>query len=150
MSRPFHFRLDRVQSLRERAEDQAREQLAHGLARHRDGAEALAAAEHAEGAARETTRMTLLAGATGADLVAAHAFAEQVQGRRRSAVLDLQQREAEVAARRAALVAAARDREVLDRLERRARSRHELEQARVAQGELDEIALGVHRRGQAA
>ncbi len=150
MSKPFHFRLERVQSLRERAEDQAREELAHGLARHRAGAVALAAAVDAEDAARATTRSTLLAGATGADLVAAHAFAERVEGRKRSAALDLQQREAEVAARRGQLVEAAREREVLDRLERQARSRHELEQARVEQIGLDEIALAVHRRGQAA
>jgi flagellar FliJ protein len=55
-----------------------------------------------------------------------------------------------VDARRVALVAAAREREVLDRLERRARARHEAESARLEQGRLDEIALAVHRRAQVA
>lgn len=150
MSRPFAFRLERVRSLRERAEDQAREELARGLADRREGEAALQAADHAAGAADETTRSVLRTGASAADLLAAHAFAERTKSRRHAAVADLQAREAEVASRRAALVEAAREREVLDRLERRARSRHDAEHARVEQGTLDEIALAVHRRAKAA
>jgi flagellar FliJ protein len=150
VSRPFAFRLEKVRSLRERAEDQAREELAQGLAHHRAGVAQLQAADHAAGAAHEATRDTLRTGATAADLLAAHTFAERTQTQRRTAVVDLQARDAEVAARRAALVAAAREREVLERLQRRARSRHDAEHARIEQGNIDEIALAVHRRAQVA
>ena len=55
-----------------------------------------------------------------------------------------------MAARRTALQAAARDRQVMDKLEERQRADHNRVWARRAQGALDEIALGVHRRGAAA
>ena len=150
MSRPFTFRLERVQSLRERAEDQAREELARGLARRVEGAEQQQAADHAAGAAHELTRGALRAGTTGADLLAVQAFVERMQRSRHAAALELSGRDVEVEGHRVALVAAAREREVLDRLERRARSHHEAESARLEQGTLDEIALAVHRRARVA
>ncbi len=150
MDRPFTFRLERVRSLRERAEDQAREELAKGLAHRHDGLALLQAADRAAAGALDATRGTRLAGATGADLGAAHAWADRARRSRDAAALDLDRRDAEVDARRTALVAAAREREVLDRLERRARARHDAERARAEQGTLDEIALAVHRRAQAA
>lgn len=150
MDRPFHFRLERVRSLRERAEDQAREELASGLAHRRDGLAALQAADAAARDALDLTRGALRSGSTGADLLAAQAFAERTRSSRESAALDLDRRDAEVDARRAALLAAASEREVLDRLKRRARASHEAESARRAQGVLDEIALTIHRRAQAA
>jgi hypothetical protein len=45
---------------------------------------------------------------------------------------------------------AARDREVIERLKRRRRADHDREVARIDQINLDEVALGVHRRGAAA
>jgi flagellar protein FliJ len=150
MDRPFTFRLERVRSLRERAEDQAREELARGLAHRHAGAEQLQAADRAACAAHDLTRGTLRAHATGADLLAVQAFVERTQRSRQAAALDLDRRDAEVEARRATLLAAAREREVLERLQRQARARHDAENARLAQGALDEIALSVHRRAQVA
>ena len=46
--------------------------------------------------------------------------------------------------------AAARDRQVLDKLKQRQHADHNREWARRAQGALDEVALSVHRRGVAA
>jgi flagellar biosynthesis chaperone FliJ len=88
-STPFTFRLERVKSLRERAEDQAREELGRTLT-HRVRGEALV-------------------------------------------------RQA----------ADAREREAIERLERRRRADHEAEMGRRAQAALDEVALTVHRRGTA-
>lgn len=150
MDRPFHFRLERVRSLRERAEDQAREELASGLAHRRDGAAALQAADSAVRDALDLTRDALRSGATGIALRGAQAFVERTRSTRESAALDLDRRDAEVDARRAALLAAASEREILDRLKRRARAIHEAASARHAQGVLDEIALSVHRRARAA
>jgi flagellar export protein FliJ len=147
---PFTFRLERVRSLRERAEEQAREELARGLGvRTRSEALLIQAAAAAQ-AARETSMDTALRGATARDLIAAQAFIERKELDRQAAALDLSRQEAEVEARRTALALAARDREVIERLERRKRSEHAAECARLDQMELDEIALAVHRRGAVA
>jgi len=146
----FHFRLERVRSLRERAEEQAREELARGLNHRLRGEALLNDAVAATQAAREATLGTALRGATAMDLAAAQAFAERTERHRQAAALDLDRRDAEVEARRTALATAAREREVIERLERRKRAEHDAECARIAQIELDEVALAVHRRGQVA
>jgi flagellar FliJ protein len=96
----FTFRFERVRSLRERAEEHAREELAREL--------------------------------------------------RREAALDLDRQDAEIEARRRVLTEAAREREAIDRLKNRQKAAHEREAARREQIELDEVALGMHRRGKVA
>ena len=61
--------------------------------------------------------------------------------------LELARREAEVAVRRDALAAAARDRQAIDKLKERRKAEHDAEWARKSQNTLDELALAVHRRG---
>jgi flagellar FliJ protein len=147
----FTFRLARVKSLRERAEDHAREKLAHELTLRMRGEALLRQAAHAADGARDAGLDTVTrAGATGADLIAAQHWIERAERDRREASLALDQRDAEVAARRAALAEASREREVIARLEARQRAEHDAEGARVAQIALDEIGLAVHRRGQLA
>jgi flagellar export protein FliJ len=147
----FTFRLERVKSLREQAEDHAREQLARELALRMRAESLLREAAAAATTARETGRETVNAsGASGADLIAAQHFIERAERQRREAALDLDRQESEVAARRDALAEASREREVISRLESRQRAAHQREQARQEQIDLDEIALGVHRRGQVA
>jgi flagellar FliJ protein len=147
----FTFRLERVKSLRERAEDHAREDLARELALRVRGEALLRQAGAAASSARETGRETVVrGGATGPDLILAQQWIEQAERERREASIDLDRRDAEVAARRQALAAAARQRQVIANLEDRQRADHEREAARVEQIGLDEIALAVHRRGQAA
>jgi len=143
----FTFRLERVRSLRERVEERAREELAQELQLRLRGEAMLREATHAASAAREAGRDTVRARVTGTDLIAAQAYIERAERSRREAALDLDRQEAEVAARRAALVSAARDRQVMDKLEERQRADHDREWARKAQGALDEVALSVHRRG---
>jgi flagellar protein FliJ len=146
----FTFRLERVQSLRKRAEARAQEDLATEL-RHRMRGEAmLLEATHAASAAAQAGRDAALGRASGMDLIAAQAYIERAERTRREAALDLDRQEAEVAARRDALRAAARDRQVMDKLEQRQRADHDRTWARRAQGALDEIALGMHRRAQVA
>jgi flagellar FliJ protein len=148
-STPFTFRLERVKSLRERAEDQAREELGRTLT-HRVRGEALVRqAGDVVSAARDSGRDAVLRGASGADLIAAQAWLERAERRRLDAVADLKRREMEVELRREALAAAAREREAIERLERRRRADHEAEMGRRAQAALDEVALTVHRRGTA-
>ena len=147
----FTFRLERVKSLREQAEGQAREALARELALRVRGEALLREAAYAASLARETGRDAVSrSGVSGADMLAAQAWIERSERRRREAALDLDRQDAEVAARRDRLVTAARDREVLARLEARQRAQHERESARLEQIALDEMALAVHRRGQVA
>ena len=146
----FTFRLERVKSLRERAEARAQEDLAHELRLRLRGEAMLREATYAASAATRAGRDTVQARTSGMDLIAAQAFIERAERTRREAELDLDRRDAEVAARRVALQAAARDRQVMDKLEQRQRADHKREWARRSQGALDEIALGVHRRGAAA
>jgi len=146
----FTFRLERVRSLRERAEEQAKEELAKGLHHRMAGEALLAQACAAATSARELSAGAALrpGGASATDLMAAQAFLERTERERQAAALELDRRDTEVEARRTALTAAAQDREAVERLKSRAHARHTAELARTAQVELDEIALSVHRRGQ--
>jgi flagellar export protein FliJ len=142
----FRFGLERVKSLREQAEDSAREELARELALRMRGEAILRGAAAAAAAARDTGRESAVRSSSGADLLAAQQWIEVADRRRREAALDLDRQDAEVDARRAALVEASRQREVIARLEARRRDEHRREVERRAQIDLDEVALTVHRR----
>jgi flagellar protein FliJ len=146
----FVFRLERVKSLRERAEDRAREELAHELRLRLRGESMLLEATEAASAATQTGRDAVLARSSGLDLIAAQAYIERAERTKREAALDLDRQDAEVEARRTALQAAARDRQVMEKLKERQHADHNATWARKAQSALDEVALGVHRRGMAA
>jgi flagellar FliJ protein len=140
------FRLERVRSLRERAEERAKEELAAGLAHHRRGEALLDEATRVAGAARSAAHEAVLGGASGADLRAAQAWADRAERARQSAALDLDRREAEVDARRVVLARAARDHEVIERLKARRLDEHRRADAGRQQAALDEVALAAHRR----
>jgi flagellar protein FliJ len=142
----FRFGLERVKSLREQAEDAAREELARELALRVRGEALLRQAAATVAAARDTGRGAVARPTSGADLLAAQQWIEVADQRRREAALDLDRRDAEVDLRRDALVRASREREVLTRLEARRRAEHQREVERRAQIDLDEVALAVHRR----
>jgi flagellar FliJ protein len=147
---PFQFRLERVRSLRERAEARAKEELAAGLAHRLRGEALLQEAARVAGEARDTAHTTAIAGASGADLVAAQLWSERAERARQTAALDLDRRDAEVSARRVLLARAAQDHEAVARLKARRRADHERAAARREQADIDEIALTVHRRRAAA
>jgi len=148
-NRPFTFRLERVRAVRERIEDQAKENLATSLSQRVEGQAMLRAAIDELEGAREKRVETLTGGvATGDELVAAQAYLERAQRTREARALELDRRETEVAARREALTAAARERQVLERLKERRREDHVRESERLAGAAIDELALGVHRRGE--
>jgi flagellar protein FliJ len=147
---PFKFRLERVRSLRERAEERAKEELAAGLAHRHRGEVLLDQATRVAGEARSAVHNAALAGTTAGDLLAAQLWAERAEQQRQSAELDLGRRDAEVDARRVVLARAARDHEVIQRLKDRRQAEHDRAVAAVEQNTLDEVALAVHRRGSAA
>ena len=147
----FTFRLERVRDLRERAEEHAREQLARELALRMRGEALLREAASTVDTARDTgSGIFQRFGASGADMLAAQAYMERAERDRREAALDLDRQDAEVEARRRALTAASRERQAIGKLEERQRAEHAREMARREQIDLDEVALGVHRRGRVA
>ena len=143
----FTFRLERVRALRERAEDHAKEELAASmkLRLHGEGMLRAASAE-LEAARLHRPGSDPSAGASGDELVAAQAYLEKTARRREAAALDLDRQDAEVDARRTALLTANRERQVLEKLKERRRSEHAARAARREGAVLDELALGMHRR----
>ena len=144
----FTFRLERVRTMRERAEERAREGLAHELRLRLRGEALLREATHAVATARMSGLDTVRAErTTSSDLLAAQAYLERAERNRREAALDLDRQDAEVNARRQVLTAAARDRQAIEKLKERQQSDHDREWARRSQNILDELALSIHRRG---
>ena len=147
----FTFRLERVRTMRERAEERAQEDLANELRLRMRGEALLKQATGAVATARRAGLDTVRAErTTSSDLLAAQAYLERAERHRREAALDLDRQDAEVEARRRALTAASRDRQAIGKLEERQRAEHAREMARREQIDLDEVALGVHRRGRVA
>jgi flagellar export protein FliJ len=144
-SRPFQFRLERVRALRERTEQRAAEELAASLAGRRRVEDEVDAAARRVAEAREERRG--LAGATGADLLARQAYIERTQAAQQAAELSLGRHDADIDARRSALVVAARDHRALSRLKDRMRHEHGARAARLEGAAMDELGLAVYRRG---
>ena len=145
----FTFRLERVRTLRERAEEQAREALTLQI-RHRDeGRTLLDEARANVHAARDLNRNAMATGGmtSAVNLLAIQSYVERTEQLQNSAALELSRREAEVDAKRDHLAAAARDRQAIDKLKERQLAEHNAEWARKSQNTLDELALAVHRRG---
>src|SRR5213080_405482 len=89
-NRPFAFRLERVRAVRERIEDQAKEELATSLSQRLKGETMLRAAVDELESARDRRVEALTEGvATGSDLVAAQAYLEQAQRTREARALEL-------------------------------------------------------------
>jgi len=144
----FTFPLERVRSLRERAEERAREALSNELRARDERADALRAAEDAVDSARDAGRDAVTGGrVTSADLRGLQTYIERREQLRAEASLDLDRQDAEVTARREILAAAARDRQAIDRLKERRKAEHDAHWAVRVQNQLDELALAVHRRG---
>ena len=150
MDRPFHFRLERVRALRESAEEQAREELASSLAVRMRGEAMLRAAADDVDDAHRVRRESSTTALSGAELAAMQAYLERTERARESAALELDRREAEVDARRAALTSRSQERQVLERLKERRAAEHAAEATRREGVLLDEVAISAHVRKGAA
>ena len=147
----FRFRLERVRAVRERKEDLAKRELARSVSRLASTREQLQSAQaEVEQAQSEQRDAAVRQGPVpGGELQARQAFLERVEQRRSSREIDLQRSEAEVADRNAALVKAAGEHEMLNRLKSRRRVEHEREAARAESRALDEMATVRSRRSTA-
>jgi len=147
----FTFRLERVRALRERAEDQAKEEYAASLAHRTEGLAMLEAASGRRDEAIATMRPAPESNVvSGMDFLASQAWLDRLELARQAAELELDRRDAEVEARHVSLVRAARDRHALERLAERRRAEFVLESNRREGAELDELAAAGHRRKAAA
>jgi flagellar FliJ protein len=142
--------LERVRALRESFEDQAKEELASSLSVRLKGEAMLRAASESFTDAQATRRDSATLEVSGHDLLAAQAYIERTARARQAAELELDRRDAEVDARRTALLAAARERQVLERLKERRKADHRRESDRVEGALLDEMGISSHRRAGAA
>ena len=143
----FTFPLERVRTLRERAEERAREALSAELRVRAEGEAMLRHATDAVGTARDAGRAVSGGRVSAVDFMTAQNYLERAERTRVEASLELDRRDAEVAAKRQHLAAAARDRQAIDKLKQRRKAEHDAEWARKSQNTLDELALAVHRRG---
>ena len=110
----------------------------------------LRAASDEVNGAHDARRQSSTADLSGAELLALQAYLERTERRRESAALELDRREAEVDARRAALATRSQERQVLERLKERRQADHNREMERREGALLDEIAISAHRRMGAA
>ena len=150
MRQTFKFRLERVRELREHTEAQAKEQLASSLHQRVRGAAMLAAASQELADAAQVGRPQEGAQQHAADLVAHERWMQALRRDQEDKALTLDRLDAEVDARRSALGAASREREVLERLKERKRSEHAAVAARREGAMLDELATTLHIRQAAA
>lgn len=137
----YNFRLERVRALRERREDQAKQDYALALQareRSRDGV------TRAQERIAQARRAQLAA--SGDELRAHQSYLERMEQAHRVALDDLGRHERALEGRRSALTKASQDREALERLKEKGLAEYVREAARVEQNLLDEIAGNGHRR----
>ncbi len=145
--RHFTFRLERVRALRERTEDQRKEELAASLSHLLKGESLLTAAiRRAEDAARMQRGLLADGPLGGPELLAVQGYRERTERLERAAAEDRDRRQADVQARRGALREAAVDRQALERLKERRREDHARAEDRRDAAALDEIAIVRHQR----
>ena len=141
----FRFRLERIRDLRERREDDAKQELAGAMSRRSRCEQQLDNIAKMVQQARDaqTPEGSFI---TGTDLVARQAYLERVEAAQRSTERDLHRHDQDVAGRRDALAQAARDRQVLERLKANQLAEHNREAARREGIAQDEIAINAYNR----
>jgi len=145
----FRFRLERLRALREHSEDQAKEALAGAMARHQQCEKRLRDASDLVAHARAAQLDGAAHPSNATDLLARQAYLERTESAHHASRHDLDRHNQELAGRRDALTAAARDRQTLERLKEHRLADHRRETARVEGLVLDEVAINGFR-GRAA
>jgi flagellar FliJ protein len=142
----FQFRLERIRALREHREDAAKQELAGAIVRHRQCENQMEAAEQRVQRAHDLQLAAGTDSASATDLISRQAYLERVETALRATRQDLDRHARELAGRRDALTAAARDRQSLERLKEQRFADHQRETNRLEGLALDEIAAHGFRR----
>jgi len=142
--RRFRFTLERLRRVREQAENAAGQAVARELAVIRELEARLSAAERRAAEARQGTSTT---GTVSSDSLLAHqAYRERRDLEAAAASGEVDRQAARVEQQREALVDAARERAVLDRLHDRQKRTHDEAERRADVRVLDELAATSRRR----
>jgi flagellar protein FliJ len=131
----YRFRLERVRALRERREEQAKQEFAVALRLRQECQEEL---ERADDRIVQAQRAQIRAAAE--HLHAHQSYLERMENARKLALAELTRTESELEDRRIALTKASQDREALERLKEKGLADHLREIARIDQITTDEIA----------
>jgi flagellar FliJ protein len=145
-SAPFKFRLERLRELRADVEDAARQRFAGALAHLVEGETLVRCAADRVGHASAAQRGAAERPLSGSDLQTMQAWRERAERGRLDAGAELRERERLLEERRTEMLAAAREREVLERLKRRRGAEHAVAAQRAAAGALDDISQARHGR----
>ena len=137
----YRFRLERVRALRERHEEQAKQEFGVALQARERSQEEVTRTKTRIAAARQKQL-----GAGGDELHAHQSYLERLEHALELELQELARREVELSERRVALTKASQDLEALERLKEKGRDDHNREAARVEQNMLDEIAGNGHWR----
>jgi flagellar protein FliJ len=131
----YRFRLERVRALRERREEQVKQEFAVALQARQRSLDEVARIN----ARIEAARGAQLTAAAD-DLQAHQSYLERLEHALELELQDLARREVELSERRGELTKASQDLEALERLKEKGLDDHNRETARVEQNMLDEIA----------
>jgi len=143
----YKFRLERVRALRERHEDQAKQDFAIALQVRQNSRDHEARAlDRIIEARRAQLGVAGQARFSADDLMAHQLYLERMEQGHRAAVEQVARHEQKLEQRRVALTKASQDREALERLKEKGLEDHNREAARIEQNVLDEIAGNGHWR----
>jgi len=131
----YRFRLERVRALRERREEQVKQEFAVALQTRQRCQDEVT---RLTGRIVDARRSQLVASAD--ELRAHQSYLERLERSHEVAQQELARQELELAERRMALTKASQDLEALERLKEKGLDDHNREAARVEQNMLDEIA----------
>jgi flagellar export protein FliJ len=146
--KPFRYRLQAVQMLRERSEHEAGEQYALALARRAQAQQRLEAVEHELSRARFEIQELVTAGCPAHQVSRRQQFCLVIQERRGQCATDLQNAERTVQQHFSALLKARQEREAVEKHHDKCRQEHQRALQREDQRWLDDLAprpgLGAH------
>jgi flagellar export protein FliJ len=138
--KPFHFTLEAVRTLRQRQEQAAMEQYAAALVVRQQSLDRLDAVQRELNAAWQELRVRITAGCAASQLAQANEYHGVLGKRRDECITSLGLAERRVNAAMQAMLAARRQREIVDKSCEKQKTRHQREQFREEQKILDDLA----------
>jgi flagellar export protein FliJ len=138
--KPFHFTLESVRIVRQRHEQDAMDLYARTLLMRQQAVERLEAVQQLLRAGWQELRQLMARGCQAASAARMHEYHRSLEKRRDECVAALGVAERRVNAAFQAMIAARREREVVDKCFDKQKARHQREQVRVEQKFLDDLA----------
>jgi flagellar export protein FliJ len=136
----FHFTLESVRTVRQRQEQEAMEQYARTLLARLQALERLEAVQKQLTAGWQELRETLARGCEAASAAQMHEYHRSLEKRRDEYAVALGVAERRVNAAHHMMMAARREREIVEKCFDKQKARHQREQVRVEQKFLDDLA----------